>query len=159
MVMVFSSKDILEMAIHMEEEGERFYNLFSEKSSKNSIKNIFNYLALEEKRHAETFKEIYKDLEKNEFFFAYPDEEANKYLHSWVSSKVFIDWNRILKEKAFFDEISAIDLAISLEKDSILFYYEISEFVSPDNKNLLKEIINQEKAHLSQLTTLREAFN
>ncbi|MCS7202403.1 MAG: ferritin family protein [Dictyoglomus sp.] len=159
MVMIFSSKDILEMAIHMEEEGEKFYNLFSEKTSKESIKNVFNYLAMEEKRHAETFKEIYKSIENEEFLSAYPDEEANKYLHLWISSKIFINWDKILKEKTFFDEKSALDLAISLEKDSILFYYEISEFVSSNNKNLLREIIKQEKSHLSQLTTLREAFS
>ncbi|MCX7942602.1 MAG: ferritin family protein [Dictyoglomaceae bacterium] len=159
MAVIFSSKDILEMAIHMEEEGEKFYILFSEKSSKNSIKNIFNYLAMEEKRHAETFKEIYKDIEDKEFFYAYPDEEANRYLHSLVSSKVFINWDRILRERTFFDEISAIDLAISLEKDSILFYYGILEFVSPTNKNLLREIINQEKDHLSRLLTLRKSFS
>lgn len=158
MVMIFSSKDILEMAIHMEEEGERFYKLFFERTFKNDIKGLFNYLAIEEKRHAETFKEIYKDLKDKEFFSAYPDEEANKYLHSWVSSKVFIDWDGILKDKNFFDERSVIDLAISLEKDSILFYCEISDFVSPDNKNLLKEIINQEKIHLSQLVTLKKSL-
>lgn len=159
MAILFSAKDILEMAIHLEEEGEKFYTLFSQRTAKENIKTVFNFLAMEERRHAETFKEIYRNLENKEFVTAYPDEEANKYLHAWVSSQVFIDWDKIMRTETFFNEISAIDLAISLEKDSLLFYYGISEFITQENKKLLKEIINQERAHLSQLTILKKSFN
>lgn len=146
------------MAIHIEEEGEKFYNLFSEKAFKDEVKKIFNFLALEERRHAETFKEIYKNLEKEEFLTAYEDEEANKYLHAWVSAQVFIDWDRILKEDTFFNSSSAIDLAISLEKDSLLFYYGILEHLKEKSKKIVREIINQERTHLEQLITLKKSF-
>jgi|YelNatPaOPRAMG01_1025707.scaffolds.fasta_scaffold00436_4 rubrerythrin len=158
MAILFSTEDILEMAIHLEEEGEKFYSIFSHKIEKEEIKKIFNFLSLEEKKHKETFKEIYNNIKKRNFFTAYPDDEANKYLHAWVSSQVFIDWDKILKEKIFISETEVIDLAISLEKDSLLFYYGISEYLTQESKDVLKEIISQEKSHWDQLITLKKAF-
>lgn len=157
MVKMFSSQDLLEMAIHIEEEGEKFYKLAEEKVEDDNLKRFFNYLALEEKRHAITFKELYSEIEKEGFSYAYPDEEANKYLHAWVDSQVFVGWDE-LKKKSIWNVEEILDLAINLEKDSILFYYELENYLLEKDKKLLYEIIKQEKAHLSQLNELKKGL-
>lgn len=157
MVKIFSKQDLLEMAIHIEEEGERFYKLMQEKVEDEKLKELLNYLAVEEKRHAITFKEIYSQIENEDFISAYPDDEANRYLHAWVDSQVFIDWDK-LTTKSIWNISEILDLAISLEKDSILFYYEIEKYIPEKDKKILYEIIKQEKLHLSQLTEFKKGI-
>ncbi len=157
MVKMFSSQDLLEMAIHIEEEGERFYKLMESKVEDEDLKRLFNYLAVEEQRHALTFKEIYSQIEKEGFVSAYPDEEANKYLHAFVDSQIFIDWDKLLS-RSVWNIFEVLDLAINLEKDSILFYYEMEKYIPEKDKIILHEIIKQEKAHLSQLNEFKKGI-
>ncbi|TYT23195.1 ferritin family protein [Dictyoglomus thermophilum] len=157
MVKMFSSQDLIEMAIHIEEEGEKFYELMGSKVEDEELKKLFSYLALEEKRHALAFKEIYSRLENEGFVSAYPDQEANKYLHAFVDSQIFIDWDK-LSTRTIWSLSEVLDLAISLEKDSILFYYEMEKYIPEKDKNILYEIIKQEKMHLSQLTEFKKGI-
>ncbi|HOP94319.1 MAG: ferritin family protein [Dictyoglomaceae bacterium] len=155
MVKLFSSADLLEMAIHIEEEGEKFYKMLEDKAEKEDLKRFFSFLAIEEKKHAITFKEIYKEIEKEGFISAYPDEEANKYLHAFVDSQVFINWDDMMK-RSYFNIEEVLNIAINLEKDSILFYYELERFIPEKDKKILHEIIKQEKNHLLQLTEFKK---
>ncbi len=157
MVKMFSSADLLEMAIHLEEEGEKFYKMFESKVENDELKRLFSYLAVQEHAHAITFKEIYREIEKEGFVSAYPDEEANKYLHAWVDSQVFIDWDGLTK-KTVWNKEEVLDLAIRLEKDSLLFYYEIEPFIPEKDRKILSEIIKQEKNHLYQLTEFKKGM-
>ncbi|HOJ92452.1 MAG TPA: ferritin family protein [Dictyoglomaceae bacterium] len=157
MVKLFSSADLLEMAIHIEEEGEKFYKMLEDKAEKEDLKRFFSFLAIEEKKHAITFKEIYKEIEKEGFISAYPDEEANKYLHAFVDSQVFINWDDMMK-RSYFNIEEVLNIAINLEKDSILFYYELERFIPEKDKKILHEIIKQEKNHLLQLTEFKKSL-
>lgn len=157
MVKIFSSQDLLEMAIHIEEEGEKFYKSIEEKVEDEKLKGLLNYLAIEERRHAIAFKEIYSQIENEDFVSAYPDDEANKYLHAWVDSQIFIDWDK-LGSKSIWNIRELLDLAIGLEKDSILFYYEIEKYIPEKDRKILQEIIKQEKLHLAQLTEFKKGM-
>lgn len=51
-----------------------------------------------------------------------------------------------------------MDIAIQVEKDTILYYYEILENLTGKEKDLVKELINQEKTHVYRLTTLKNTL-
>lgn len=53
------------------------------------------------------------------------------------------------------DEIEALDIGIQAEKDSILFYAEMQNLVRESDRQTVYKIINEEKAHLRQLSELR----
>ncbi|HBF69441.1 MAG TPA: ferritin, partial [Thermotoga sp.] len=49
-----------------------------------------------------------------------------------------------------------LDIAISVEKDSIILYYELKDgFVNSDAQKTVKKIIDQEKEHLRKLLEMK----
>ena len=53
-------------------------------------------------------------------------------------------------------DIGAIELAISAEKDSILFYYEMKGAIPQRAQPTVNKIITEEKLHLRQLSELKK---
>jgi len=53
-------------------------------------------------------------------------------------------------------DIKAIELGISAEKDSILFYYGMKEIMPKRAHPTLDKIIAEEKLHLRQLSELKK---
>jgi len=50
----------------------------------------------------------------------------------------------------------ALELAISAEKDSILFYYGIKEIMPQRVQPTVNKIISEERSHLRQLSELKK---
>jgi len=57
---VFSGPEIIEMAIRTEENGQKFYNGYAERSKVEGVKSLFSFLADEEKKHIEDFNKLYE---------------------------------------------------------------------------------------------------
>jgi rubrerythrin len=53
-------------------------------------------------------------------------------------------------------DIKALELGISAEKDSLLFYYELKEIMPRRTVPVLERIIAEEKSHLQQLTAIKK---
>ena len=54
------------------------------------------------------------------------------------------------------NDIQAIELGISVEKDSILFYYDMKELMPRQVQPMVDKIIIEEKSHLRQLSELKK---
>ncbi|HEU65615.1 MAG TPA: hypothetical protein ENN57_02985 [Chloroflexi bacterium] len=56
------------------------------------------------------------------------------------------------------NEIEAIDIGIQAEKDSILFYMELQNFVKETDRRVVLNIVDEERNHLRQLSELKKAL-
>ena len=56
-------------------------------------------------------------------------------------------------------DIKALELAISAEKDSILFYYELRDLLPHSATSTINRIIAEEKTHLQQLTEIKRKLS
>jgi rubrerythrin len=138
-------RDILAMAIRLEEEGERFYRELSGHFD-GEIKKTFLELADQEKVHAEIFRKM-SDQESW--------DEMDSYLSGYAFYEVFPDTSEILKRKDLTLK-EVLNIAISVEKDSIILYYELKDgLVNSDTQKTVKKIIEQEKEHLKKLLELK----
>jgi len=156
----FSSEEVLEMAIKIEELGEDYYREFANKASSSKIKELFNFLADEEVKHKNTFLNLQKKLGKNDLVTPMNIEEVSAYLKSVVGYKVFEDKNSFLQKfKDVKDPIEIIDNAISFEKDTILYYLEMKEFVKENNKKVLENLISEEKKHILKLEEVKKELD
>jgi rubrerythrin len=136
---------ILAMAIRLEEEGERFYRELSGHFD-GEIKKTFLELADQEKVHAEIFRKM-SDQESW--------DEMDSYLSGYAFYEVFPDTSEILKRKDLTLK-EVLNIAISVEKDSIILYYELKDgLVNSDTQKTVKKIIEQEKEHLKKLLELK----
>ncbi len=155
----FSGKEVVQMAIRIEENGLKFYTDASRATKVPRLKELFMALAEEEAKHISVFSDIGKSVPEDavaEGFDPYITE-ASLYLKAMADQEVFThaDEGKKLAEQ-IFDERAALDLAIDMEKDSLLFYYEMMKMIREKDAFVIEELIGQEKEHLKKLSRLKE---
>lgn len=153
----FTGREVLEMAVKIEENGLRFYTDAGKASKNKKIKDLFKTLADEEGRHVKVFADMRKYASEDtvaEGFDPYM-AEASLYLKALADSEVFTraDEGRRFAEKVK-EEKEVLQFAIDMEKDAILFYYEIDKMIRQKDKEVLSRLIDQEKEHLKRLSVL-----
>ncbi len=152
---LYSADELLEMALKIEEDGEKFYTFLSEKLEDDRKKELFSYLAGQEREHAETFKELSKGLveETDPSFW----EEASKYIRSIVENKIFPSLEEMKKKSENMTLNQLLDFAISIEKETVIFYEELYDMVrEKKSKEILSKIIREEVSHVRKLSLLKE---
>ena len=151
----FTGKEVLDMAVKIEENGLKFYTDAGKTAKDKDVKALFKAIAEDEGRHIRVFQDLKKLLGETENAEPF-DEETESYLRAFADTEVFASpegGKKLGKEVS--SEAEAIDFAIGMEKDSILFYYEILKMIREKDKAVVDTLIDQEKDHLKRLTVLR----
>ncbi|MBW1726720.1 MAG: ferritin family protein [Deltaproteobacteria bacterium] len=150
MVYDFTANDVFEMAEQLERNGAKFYRTAAENVSDPKSKKLLIELAEMEDEHEKTFASLRADLtegEKTTTVFD-PEDESVLYLRALADTRVFF------KKKIDISSMKEIlKVAIVAEKDSIVFYLGLKDFV-PDRlgKNRLDKIIKEEMGHIRILS-------
>jgi rubrerythrin len=158
----FSGKDVIEMAVRIEENGLTFYTEAAIASESEEIKELFQFLGDEERRHIYCFENIGKSFDDDNLpGISDPYmEEASLYLGALANSRVFTEPDEGSRmAKGIRDENDALRTAIDMEKDSILFYYELEKVVKGKDRSVLARLISEEKKHLAKLTELQKILS
>ena len=146
---MFSANELLDMAIKLEKNGEAVYRRAIEMVSKPELISLLEWMADEERRHADFFSELKRNLETN---------RPNLFMEE-MSRELFDDLlgdkNFSLKEVNFSTIETSDDLFaifIEFEKDSVIFYKVLEPFVEdPIALEHLKKIIDEENRHIQHL--------
>ncbi len=150
MVYDFTANDAFEMAEQLERNGAKFYRTAAENVSDPKSRKLLIELAAMEDEHEKTFASLRGDLteaEKTTTVFD-PEDESALYLRALADTRVFF------KKKIDISSMKEIlKAAIVAEKDSIVFYLGLKDFV-PDQlgKNRLDTIIKEEMGHIRILS-------
>jgi len=158
MANIFSGSEIVELGVHIEENGRDFYNALVKKSKHGKAKEIFRFLALEEEKHIAVFRKILDSVGSYEPPEAYPGEYF-AYMNALASDYVFT--KKKTGEAAatkIASDVEAVDAGIGFEKDSILFYEGMKKVVPPYDQGVVDELISQEQGHLRKLSDLKAAL-
>jgi rubrerythrin len=151
-----SSREIINIAIGIERRGISFYDVMAKSTDDEASRAVFEGLVEMEREHLETFQGMLDQLNDS-----MPEERESdvhsEYIRALMDSAVFTD-DLITGEMATQadTDIKAIELGISAEKDSLLFYYEIKDSLPPRMVPLLDRIITEEQTHLLQLSTIKK---
>jgi rubrerythrin len=152
---IFEAKEIFKFAIRIEENGEKFYRFASNLADDEEIKRTFNYLADEEVKHKKTFTKLLSEITKDVSFENYSDEYFD-YLRCYVDNVIFTEEQLEKQQKEVKDVLSAIKFAMQKELDSVLYYHEVEKFVSDKQKDLIQEIIAEERKHYAKLSEMKK---
>ena len=156
MSIVFSGSELIDIAIGIEKQGIVFYDVMARSTEQAIARDLFMHLAEAERDHAETFRSMLAAVEK----YTPPEDKVREYgdyINALVKNAVFTDEMATNELATHLDsEIEAVDIGISAEKDSILFYYYMKEVLPPTTVPVLEKILNEEKQHLSQLNELKK---
>ena len=151
-----SGSELINIAIGIERRGIAFYDIMTRSIQNAVARDVFQRLADMERHHIQIFQGMLSEADK----YQIPDTYAGEYtayLRVLVDSAVFTD-DFVTSEMATRagGDIEAIELAISAEKDSILFYYEMKDIMPQRAQPTVNKIIAEEKAHLRQLSELKK---
>jgi rubrerythrin len=156
MAVFFSGSELLDIAMGIERNGMAFYQALADKTGKRDVKDIYSYLAGEEKKHLDTFQGMSDFLGQVKPPETYT-EEYTLYLKSLVDSAVFSNVTEAQQKAGkMSNEIEALDTGIQAEKDSILFYMELQNLVRERDREVVLNIVDEEKKHLRQLSELKK---
>ena len=155
----FSGCEIAEIGVQIEKNGMEFYSELAKMTDNPKAKEVFGYLAEAETRHMEVFRKVHGTFCAYDPGGAYTDEYF-AYLNAIAGQYVFTQKDRgVETARSVKNYQDGIDLGISLEKDSILFYLMVREMVPENERALVDAVISEEKKHLVDLCDLKGGCN
>jgi rubrerythrin len=154
---LFEPSEVFQFAIRIEENGEKFYRQMVQKFEDPKVKELFSYLVDEEIKHKKIYEEMVSKIEKYEPFETFPGEYF-AYLRAYADKIIFT-------QKEFDEEIAkikdinaALDYAINAELNSILYYQEVKNLVSENQRSTIDKIIEEERRHFVKLSEIKRTI-
>jgi rubrerythrin len=146
---MFSIKEVFDMAIMLEKNGETTYRRAAKNMSASPLTDLLEWMAEEETRHAEWF------LSRQQKAVLVPlnpvaEEMGRELFNDLLNGRNFslddVDFSRI-------EHISAmVETFIEFEKDTILFYQMLETFLQDEQtRKELEKIIDEEERHVESL--------
>ena len=158
MGLLFDPAEVFQIAVRIEENGEKFYREMAKKLDDPEVVSLFSYLADEEISHREFYETLLAQTESVEPEEDYPGEYFN-YLYSYADGIIFSQeyFEKKLEEIASAE--GALEFAIGVEWDSIHFYQELKGLVPAHHRDRLDKLIAEERRHFVRLTKIRKKKN
>lgn len=153
----FSSLDIFSMAHQIEQKIYRFYEAMANENPNKYLRDGFLWLANEKKNQLSSFEKLQRAVERINTSTIDNWAEVSLYFKALLDTKVIpesTNGNSLSQELQ--DEIGAIQISISFEKDTILFLQELSRWVNPEDQKKIQQLIEQEKGHVLKLFEMKK---
>ena len=151
---MFSLKDIIDIAVQIEQNGERVYRNAAGIVQDPSLRSILKWLADEEARHMKWFEEL-KTTVPNDGDFPEQEKMGKELLREAVGTHSFALEETELSGMEKIEDL--LGLAIEFEKDTALFYKMLQPLIE-DQTTLdhLHAIIQEEENHARRLMAFLE---
>ncbi|MBN1104027.1 MAG: ferritin family protein [Deltaproteobacteria bacterium] len=150
---MFSIREVLDLAVQIEKNGERFYREAMRRFLDPSVLSLLQWMAEEEVKHAEWFSKRKELLPQG--------EGERKEIESGLLVGILGDQTFSLKEADFstiHDVGKMLEVALEFEKDTILFYEFIQSLVEDrETSKELQEILEEERRHIQNLEQYRNS--
>jgi rubrerythrin len=156
MEQLLTADQIFGIGVEIEKNGRLFYASAASSAAGSSIKKLLNELAVWEKKHIEIFTALRSKLPpqaKEENLYD-PSNEIALYLKATADNHVFIrnsDMEALAAGCKTPQDI--MNIALSFEKDSVVFYASVREAVAEgQGKAEIEQLIHEELTHIGFLT-------
>jgi rubrerythrin len=161
MIEYLNEDEVYRVGICIEQAGLDFYTKMAEKADDPQTKRVFRRLARDEKEHLAFFESL--DLKTSGGSGARvsgQDAELSKYVCSIVDGGIFKNIGEMQKAaRRKFNPESALELALQVEKDAVLYYSEAHR-ANPKRtaKKALERLIDEEKGHVVEISRRLESL-
>lgn len=154
--MLFDDKQAISIAIEMERRGEEFYRKAARVSKSEQAVALLAKLAEEERCHMADFQRLAERICGGEC--GPYDEETGAYLTAVAADIVFPGGlMELIPEGGLHSSEAVLRYAIRSEKDSILFYSEMTAHALNESaRAVFEEILRAERGHLARLVIMLE---
>ena len=156
MTTVFTAREIAEAAVDKEMKRRDFYANVSKLSKDPEMIKLFEFLTAEEDRHVATFEKLRDGVLVEEVRPEEYDADMQAYMDSVVEEKLYTKIDSADFVKTAIEAKDVFRLAIALEKDAILFFWEFLPYVSDKDKLVVRSLMEEEKGHIRLLWKLKQ---
>ncbi|UCC94542.1 MAG: ferritin family protein [Candidatus Omnitrophota bacterium] len=153
---IFNPQEILRIAVQVEENGKNLYGILESKAKDTKLKEMWRYLKEQEELHRKVFQQMLDNVGDYIVYEVSPGE-YDAYMRVIASS--YILTQELIEKRMsqlFASDAEAIDFGIYIEKESILTYSALKEYVLTAKQPVIDKVIDEEKKHLVQLTLLKD---
>ena len=155
---LFDVRELIEMAVKDEETGIAFYKALADVTETPGIKKGCLAISKEEEGHAQRFRGMLDEIGDYQPIEEYPGQHE-EYVRVLLEDRAFPEPEKAAeKARAARTDIEAIDIAMRLEKDTLLFLEQMKDFVPQTHGDYIQEIIAEERNHLTELYDLKRAL-
>ena len=159
MLLSLTAEGLLEIAIQAERQGAAFYQRLAATADSERVRVECQRLVEFEREHEKSFRHLLgrQDVQRalNSLEPGQLSDEYQQYLSALVDSNMLPDeetaWQ--LADEAE-SEVDAINLALQMEKNAILFYQELQNLLGQES-GVLQTILDEERSHVYQLVELK----
>jgi rubrerythrin len=149
---LFRIGEILDLAVQKEEESYKLYKELAGKIEKKELEKVFTQLMNEERTHKDTYASLLSEVDDERTPGVKEDDEYGPYM------RTLIDEHRSLSAHPPVNAGTVgevLDYAVAREKDSILFYVGLKEFVPETKRDIVEDIIREEGRHIVRVSDLK----
>jgi rubrerythrin len=154
MAKLFYLSEIIKFAIEKEKESEALYKKLATITNLKDIKKFFETLALEEKKHEKFYTQLLKTVPKEQSAGVKEDDEYAAYMKELIKSSKSV----FLINFDATDIKTCLDYAINRERDSIIFYVGLKNYLPKSESEKINTIIAEESRHAAKLINLKKRF-
>jgi rubrerythrin len=150
---ITSLESVLDLAVRLEKQGQEFYERARDVATDPDMKETFDILAKEEKKHCAIYTDLYqlhtgKPAEGKELLGEY-----GRYIQLLI--------NEITQALAFEDVFTQEELvarALQFEKNTLLYFAEVKPLFRGKAGALIEAVCREEKRHIQLLMECRDLF-
>ena len=153
---LFKMGEFVDMAIRDEETGIAFYNTLAEITTNDKIREGCKRIAKQEEAHAARFRKM---LEEVGTYTAQERSEGEyeAFLTTLLTMRAFPEPALAAdKAKKVKSDAEALDLAMGMEKETLLFLNEMRPYIPETHQSYIDDIVNEERQHLVDLADLKK---
>jgi len=156
MSLLMSEQEVFSMAMEIEKSGKAFYDTIVNSAPDDTTRELFTFLAEEEHRHYDYFKSL--STQSGNLIIQTEDwDEISEYIKATTDSRFFIGEDKAIRAAEGANDIrEAINIAMSFEKDTLLFFYELLNVTPEGSKEAAQKIVDEEKRHILLLAEKRK---
>jgi len=152
----FNADEIFQMAEQTERNGREFYSRGAKRMGEPRTAQLLLGLAVMEGEHEKIFASMRAGLSEQERKATVfdPDHQASAYLRAWADGHVFDVRSNPAQKLTGKEKVQDIlQMAIGLEKDSVVFYVGMKDAV-PERlgRSKIDGIIKEEMSHIASLS-------
>ena len=154
---LITDKEVLELSLKMEREGQAFYDGLSQHLHDPTLKAFVQQMHKEEIQHEKLFKVMLG--KKGDQLYGWEDKkELHNFINEYFKTDIFPPLKSAISEGSRFEDLQkAVDFAIEAEMVSAEFYSLLGEFCDNlEAKTALLLLEKAERDHVKEVLAIKD---
>jgi rubrerythrin len=152
---LIDARELIRIAKRDEDVGAEFYEALAEKTKDGKLSERFLEIREQELSHSKRFQGMLDELSD----YVPREEQAGDYegyYNSFLSKRPYMETDdAVAMARSIADDIEGIKLALSQEKNTLLFFLEMKELIpSNQHKEFVQIVIDEERGHITELSEM-----